>query len=63
MNLFDKALTSDPNHAPALFNKAILLDRLGRTDEAYNLKQRATEIDPTCDGGLIPLLATSQLFA
>ena len=62
LDLFNKALASDPNHAPALFNKGVLLDNMGRTDESFDLKQGA-EIDPDYDGGFVNILATSQSFA
>ena len=43
----DTALRADPNLAEALFNRALILERLGLTDEARRAWQRYLEVDPS----------------
>ena len=43
----DAALRIDPNLAEALFNRALILTRLGLTDEAKRAWQRYLQVDPS----------------
>lgn len=42
----DRALETNASHTPALFLKAVLLERQGRGGEAGQLRQRIRDIDP-----------------
>jgi len=42
---FDQATSFAPDEADASFNKAIVLDRLGRQDEAQSCKEWAQSLD------------------
>jgi tetratricopeptide (TPR) repeat protein len=44
---FDKVLSEDPRHSPALSAKGFSLARLGRPDEALRCFERAIELEPT----------------
>jgi tetratricopeptide (TPR) repeat protein len=44
---FNKVLSEDPNHSPALAAKGFSLSTLGKTAEALRCFERAIELDPT----------------
>ncbi|MDC0707389.1 tetratricopeptide repeat protein [Stigmatella sp. ncwal1] len=47
LQAFDKVLSEDPNHSPALSAKGFSLARLGRAKEALPCFERAIELDPS----------------
>jgi tetratricopeptide (TPR) repeat protein len=51
----DKALRMDPNYAPALFNKAEALEKIGKHADSIELFRRADQIDPTYVGQRIEI--------
>lgn len=55
INLYQRAVSTDENHAGALFGLALENDRLGNDDEALRLYERAAKAFPTGIGALINL--------
>lgn len=47
LKAFDKVLSEDPKHSPALSAKGFALARLGRPEEALRCFERAIELDPS----------------
>ncbi|EAU67793.1 O-linked N-acetylglucosamine transferase, partial [Stigmatella aurantiaca DW4/3-1] len=47
LQAFDKVLSEDPKHSPALSAKGFSLARLGRAGEALPCFERAIELDPS----------------
>jgi tetratricopeptide (TPR) repeat protein len=50
---FDQCLTMHPNSVACFYNKGLALDKLGRTAEASEYKDRAQQIDPNYKGGYV----------
>ncbi|MEM1226597.1 MAG: DNA-directed RNA polymerase subunit alpha C-terminal domain-containing protein [Planctomycetota bacterium] len=55
LNLYQRAVNTDENHAGALFGLALENDRLGNDAEALSLYERAAKAFPTGIGALINL--------
>jgi len=55
LNLYNRAVNTDENHAGALFGLALENDRLGNDGEALSLYERAAKAFPTGIGALINL--------
>ncbi|MEM9368003.1 MAG: DNA-directed RNA polymerase subunit alpha C-terminal domain-containing protein [Planctomycetota bacterium] len=55
LNLYQRAVNTDENHAGALFGLAMEKDRQGHDDEAFHLYERAAKAFPTGVGALINL--------
>lgn len=55
VKLYERAVSIDENHAGALFGLALVNDRHGNDELAFELYQRATECFPTHVGSLINL--------
>lgn len=55
VNLYQRAVTTDENHAGALFGLALENDRLGNDEEALQLYERAAKAFPTGLGALTNL--------
>jgi len=53
--LYQRAVTTDENHAGALFGLALENDRMGNDEESLNLYERAAKAFPTGIGALINL--------
>jgi tetratricopeptide (TPR) repeat protein len=48
--VFDQALSIDPEHVGCLYNKGVVLEKLGKATEAIEYKDRAQSIDPIYAG-------------
>ncbi|MEM6978625.1 MAG: DNA-directed RNA polymerase subunit alpha C-terminal domain-containing protein [Planctomycetota bacterium] len=55
LNLYQRAVNTDENHAGALFGLALENDRLGNDTEALSLYERAAKAFPTGIGALVNL--------
>ena len=53
--MYDEALKRDPYYVNAHFNRAVALERLGRTKEAMEGYERIRELDPAFEPARINL--------
>ena len=51
LKIFEKAISIDSTFAPSLYNKGIVLDKLGDHTQAQSYKQKALQINPDIEPG------------
>ena len=47
ISYYDRALAVNVTYVPALYNKAVSLDKIGNHEEAQGLFDKAKQLDPT----------------
>jgi tetratricopeptide (TPR) repeat protein len=58
MVVFDSILVIDPDYVACVYYKGLLLDQLGKHDEAAQYKDKAKDLNPAYDGDFMSIVVT-----